>query len=153
MSHGEIWTTSIFPRPPSQADALTRKTPYEINQRKRGFIRGEKSALFDRLQIGRVGLALDSALLSWGQSTGSAWDVLQWGKRPISACPPEATYTMTPRIYASRRSQRGQGISEYVVMLALIVMLVAGTVHLVAANAKNALSKAASAIQHRSDSD
>jgi len=60
---------------------------------------------------------------------------------------------MTRRIYASRRSQRGQGISEYVVMLALIVMLVAGAVHLVAANAKNTLSKAASALQHHSDSD
>jgi Flp pilus assembly pilin Flp len=60
---------------------------------------------------------------------------------------------MTRRIHAVGRSQRGQGISEYVVMLALIVMLVAGTVHLVAANAKNALSKAASALQHRSDSD
>jgi Flp pilus assembly pilin Flp len=38
-------------------------------------------------------------------------------------------------------------------MLVLVVMLVAGTVHLVAANAKNAFSKAASALQHRSDSD
>src|SRR5437763_16987167 len=35
------------------------------------------------MQIATVGLALDSALLSWGQSTGSAWDVLQWGNRPI----------------------------------------------------------------------
>ena len=75
------------------------------------------------------------------------------GKRPMSACAPEATHTMTRRIHAVGRRQRGQGISEYVVMLALILMLVAGTVHLVAANAKNALSKAASALQHRSDSD
>jgi len=67
--------------------------------------------------------------------------------------PSEATHTMTRRICASRRSQRGQGISEYVVMLALIVMLVAGAVHLVASNAKNTLSKAASALQHHSDSD
>jgi Flp pilus assembly pilin Flp len=67
--------------------------------------------------------------------------------------PSEATHTMTRRIHAVGRSQRGQGISEYVVMLALIVMLVAGTVHLVAANAKNSFSKAASALQHRSDSD
>jgi len=60
---------------------------------------------------------------------------------------------MTRRIHAVGRSQRGQGISEYAVMLALIVMLVAGAVHLVAANAKNTLSKAASALQHHSDSD
>jgi Flp pilus assembly pilin Flp len=77
----------------------------------------------------------------------------RWSKTPFSACQPEATYTMKRRIYASRRSQRGQGISEYVVMLALIVILVAGTVHMVAANGKNALSKAASALQHHSDSD
>lgn len=37
--------------------------------------------------------------------------------------PSEATHTMTRRIHAVGRSQRGQGISEYVVMLALIVML------------------------------
>jgi Flp pilus assembly pilin Flp len=60
---------------------------------------------------------------------------------------------MTQRIHAVGRTQRGQGISEYVVMLALIVILVAGTVHMVAANAKNAFSKAASALQHHSDSD
>jgi len=60
---------------------------------------------------------------------------------------------MTRRIHALGRCQRGQGISEYVVMLALILMLVAGPVHLVASNAKNALSKAASALQHNSDSD
>jgi len=60
---------------------------------------------------------------------------------------------MARRIYSVGPIQRGQGISEYVIMLALIVMLVVGTVHLVAANVKNALSKAASALQHHADSD
>jgi Flp pilus assembly pilin Flp len=67
--------------------------------------------------------------------------------------PSEATHTMTRRIHAVGPSQSGQGVSEYLLMLVLVVMLVAGTVHLVAANAKNAFSKAASALQHRSDSD
>jgi len=60
---------------------------------------------------------------------------------------------MKRRIHAVGSRQNGQGISEYVIMLALVVMLVVGTVHLVAANAKNAFSKAASALQHHSDSD
>jgi hypothetical protein len=60
---------------------------------------------------------------------------------------------MIRTIQAVGASQDGHGISEYVIMLALIVMLVAGTVHLVAANAKNALSRAAGQLQHHSDSD
>jgi Flp pilus assembly pilin Flp len=64
-----------------------------------------------------------------------------------------ATHTMKRRIRVVGTRQNGQGIAEYAVMLALIVMLVMGTVHLVAANAKNALSRAASELQHNSDSD
>jgi Flp pilus assembly pilin Flp len=60
---------------------------------------------------------------------------------------------MARRIRAVGPRQKGQGISEYAVMLALILMLVAGTVHLVAGNAKNAFSKAASVLQPQSDSD
>ena len=60
---------------------------------------------------------------------------------------------MKRRIHAVGPKQHGQGISEYLVMLVLVVMLVAGTVHLVAANAKSVLSKAAGALQHHSDSD
>jgi len=38
-------------------------------------------------------------------------------------------------------------------MLTLILMLVMGTVRLAGVNAKNALSKAANALQHHSDGD
>ena len=75
------------------------------------------------------------------------------GEEAQSARASEATHTMTRRIRATWVRQNGQGISEYVVMLAVVVMLVAGTVHLVATNAKNAFSRAASALQHQSDSD
>lgn len=56
-------------------------------------------------------------------------------------------------IHNVRSSQTGQGITEYVVMLTMILVLVMGTLRLVGVNAKNALSKAANALQHRSDGD
>jgi len=42
---------------------------------------------------------------------------------------------------------RGQDISEYAVMLAVILVLVVGTIRLVGTNANNAFSSAASSIQ------
>jgi Flp pilus assembly pilin Flp len=42
---------------------------------------------------------------------------------------------------------QGQDIAEYAVMLAVILVLVVGTVRLVGSNANNAFSAAASAIQ------
>jgi Flp pilus assembly pilin Flp len=41
----------------------------------------------------------------------------------------------------------GQDIAEYAVMLAVILVLVVGTIRLVGSNANNALSTAASSIQ------
>jgi Flp pilus assembly pilin Flp len=43
--------------------------------------------------------------------------------------------------------ESGQDIAEYAVMLAVILVLVVGTVRLVGSNANNAFSAAASAIQ------
>ena len=42
---------------------------------------------------------------------------------------------------------RGQDIAEYAVMLALILVLVVGTVRLVGSNANNAFSSVASVLQ------
>ena len=44
-------------------------------------------------------------------------------------------------------NQQGQDIAEYAVMLALILVLVVGTVRLVGSNANNALSSVANSIQ------
>jgi Flp pilus assembly pilin Flp len=41
----------------------------------------------------------------------------------------------------------GQDIAEYAVMLAVILVLVVGTIRLIGSNANNAFSNAASAIQ------
>jgi Flp pilus assembly pilin Flp len=44
-------------------------------------------------------------------------------------------------------NQQGQDIAEYAVVLALILVLVVGTIRLVGSNAKNAFSSVASSIQ------
>jgi Flp pilus assembly pilin Flp len=44
-------------------------------------------------------------------------------------------------------NQQGQDIAEYAVMLAVILLLVIGTIRLVGSNANNAFSSAASSIR------
>ena len=43
--------------------------------------------------------------------------------------------------------ENGQGIAEYAVMLAVILVIVVGTIRLVGSNANNVFSNAASALQ------
>jgi Flp pilus assembly pilin Flp len=45
------------------------------------------------------------------------------------------------------REDKGQDIAEYAVMLAVILILVVGTVRLIGSNANNAFSAVASSIQ------
>lgn len=45
------------------------------------------------------------------------------------------------------RDEEGQDIAEYAVMLAVILVLVVGTIRLVGSNASNAFSSAASSLQ------
>ena len=45
------------------------------------------------------------------------------------------------------RDQRGQDIAEYAVMLAVILLLVIGTIRLVGSSANNAFSSVASSVQ------
>lgn len=44
-------------------------------------------------------------------------------------------------------NDQGQDIAEYAVMLAVILVLVVGTIRLIGSNANNAFSQAASSIQ------
>lgn len=46
------------------------------------------------------------------------------------------------------QDEQGQDIAEYAVMLAVILVLVIGTVRLIGSNANNAFSNAASAIHN-----
>ena len=45
------------------------------------------------------------------------------------------------------RDEEGQDIAEYAVMLAVILVLVVGTIRLIGSNANNVFSSAASSIQ------
>ena len=45
------------------------------------------------------------------------------------------------------RQEQGQDIAEYAVMLAVILVLVVGTIRLIGSNANNLFSNAASSIQ------
>ena len=54
---------------------------------------------------------------------------------------------MIPRIYELLKQDEGQDIAEYAVMLAVILVLVVGTVRVIGSNANNVFSSTASAIQ------
>jgi Flp pilus assembly pilin Flp len=54
---------------------------------------------------------------------------------------------MTEVILKLWHENRGQDIAEYAVMLAVILVLVVGTIRLVGSNANNAFSAVASSIQ------
>ena len=54
---------------------------------------------------------------------------------------------MTPLLRRLRIEDEGQDIAEYAVMLAVILVLVVGTIRLVGSNANNAFSSVASSLQ------
>jgi len=54
---------------------------------------------------------------------------------------------MSKFIHKLWSEESGQDIAEYAVMLAVILVLVVGTVRLIGSNANNAFSQAASSIQ------
>ena len=56
---------------------------------------------------------------------------------------------MTDRIIQFWSDDAGQDIAEYAVMLAVILVLVVGTIRLVGSNANNVFSNVASSIQLR----
>jgi Flp pilus assembly pilin Flp len=54
---------------------------------------------------------------------------------------------MTSLFYWLWTEEKGQDIAEYAVMLALILVLVVGTIRLVGSNANNVFSSVASSVQ------
>ena len=73
-------------------------------------------------------------------------------------CPPASSQLVTVRDAGKRwnmfnmfwqicRDEEGQDIAEYAVMLAVILVLVVGTVRLVGSNANNVFSSVASSVQ------
>ena len=54
---------------------------------------------------------------------------------------------MTSFLYQLWTDEQGQDIAEYAVMLAVILVIVVGTIRLIGSNANNVFSQAASSIQ------
>ena len=54
---------------------------------------------------------------------------------------------MINAVYKMWKDERGQDIAEYAVMLALILVVVMGTIKLVGSNANNAFSSVASSLK------
>lgn len=54
---------------------------------------------------------------------------------------------LTHKLFSILRNDEGQDIAEYAVMLAVILVLVVGTIRLVGSNANNAFSSVASSLQ------
>ena len=54
---------------------------------------------------------------------------------------------LTHKLFSILRTDEGQDIAEYAVMLAVILVLVIGTIRLVGSNSNNAFSSVASSLQ------
>jgi len=72
-----------------------------------------------------------------------SWQVLGLGNHPTSG----EGANMTHLLRNLWSHEEGQDIAEYAVMLAVILILVIGTIRLVGRNANNAFSAVASSIQ------
>jgi len=72
-----------------------------------------------------------------------SWQVLGLGNHPTSG----EGANMTHLLRNLWSQEEGQDIAEYAVMLAVILVLVIGTIRLVGRNANNAFSAVASSIQ------
>ena len=72
-----------------------------------------------------------------------SWQVLGQGNHPTSG----EGANMTHLLRNLWSQEEGQDIAEYAVMLAVILILVIGTIRLVGRNANNAFSAVASSIQ------
>jgi Flp pilus assembly pilin Flp len=66
----------------------------------------------------------------------------------IYVCPPVSREGMMNSIFRGLwREEQGQDIAEYAVMLAVILVIVVGTIRLIGSNANNVFSSVASSVQ------
>jgi len=64
----------------------------------------------------------------------------------VCLTPPEVE-TMKELVLRLGREEKGQDIAEYAVMLAVILVIVVGTIRLIGTNANNVFSSVASSVQ------
>lgn len=68
-------------------------------------------------------------------------------KRKNKLCCSSKEATIMHQLYRLWRDDEGQDIAEYAVMLAVILVIVVGTIRLIGSNANNVFSNVASSIQ------
>jgi Flp pilus assembly pilin Flp len=66
---------------------------------------------------------------------------------PLSEFPEEKEEPVTTFLKQLWQDERGQDIAEYAVMLAVILVIVVGTIRLIGSNANNVFSSVGSSIQ------
>jgi Flp pilus assembly pilin Flp len=74
-------------------------------------------------------------------------------RSPIFRPPEQGDSTIVRTIRETRSTEDGQGITEYAVMLVVILALVIGTVRLVGAHANHAFSRVVSVFQPQQNAD
>jgi len=65
----------------------------------------------------------------------------------MSYSPKVQTWARMSKLFRLWREEEGQDIAEYAVMLAVILVIVVGTIRLIGTNANNVFSSVASAVQ------
>ena len=83
--------------------------------------------------------------VEWAKSLDPSGTVLSSGFPSITKCRGRGVYMQVVRRLWCE--QEGQDIAEYAVMLAVILVIVVGTVTLIGSNANNVFSQVASSIQ------
>jgi Flp pilus assembly pilin Flp len=90
----------------------------------------------------RILESLDQRIV--GESINCATVVLTLGAQPKEVRKEEP---VAKRLQQLWNDERGQDIAEYAVMLAVILVIVVGTIRLIGSNANNVFSQVGSAIQ------
>jgi Flp pilus assembly pilin Flp len=72
------------------------------------------------------------------------WQLYRGGKRQVPSKEKEPVAKFLQQLW---KDERGQDIAEYAVMLAVILVIVVGTIRLIGSNANNVFSQVGSAIQ------
>ena len=94
--------------------------------------------------------AVDWFLLTLSVSGGTITPSLPWGRGAalvLSMRLPKPMGNSFQKLARLLADEQGQDIAEYAVMLAVILVLVVGTIRLVGSNANNAFSSVASSLQ------
>jgi Flp pilus assembly pilin Flp len=74
-------------------------------------------------------------------------------RSPIFRTPEQGDSTIVLTIRETRSREDGQGITEYAIMVVIILALVIGTVRLVGAHANHAFSRVVSVFQPQQNAD